>query len=151
MFPLHINIVSFNDTKSKWSLRMTAVMRSLMRWPLPLAVAAVAVSPGAAVALHVPLDTPDALAGSAVVYVNRAANSHWLQTRYDQPIDHLNGGADDAIRPGVLSRHRRCPHAASCLVSLALAWWQGRTRGHENTSSQARPHAVCGTHAQALV
>jgi hypothetical protein len=30
-----------------------------------------------------------------VVYSNRAANSHWLQTRYDQPIDHLSGGADD--------------------------------------------------------
>jgi hypothetical protein len=38
-----------------------------------------------------------------VVYANRAANSIWFQTGYDQPIIHLSGGADNAIRPGFLS------------------------------------------------
>ena len=42
-----------------------------------------------------------------VVYRQRAANTDWLQMRYDQPLDHLSGGADDAIRP-------RCPFRKSC-------------------------------------
>ena len=34
---------------------------------------------------------------SGVVYGNCAANSDQLQTRYDQLLDHLSGGADHAI------------------------------------------------------
>src|SRR5262247_857421 len=33
-----------------------------------------------------------------VVYANRAVNSNSLHTRSDQPIYHLSGGADHAIR-----------------------------------------------------
>jgi len=34
----------------------------------------------------------------SVVYVNRAANSDWLNTGYDQPVNHCRGGADHAMR-----------------------------------------------------
>ena len=60
-----------------------------------------------------------------VVYVKRAANLDWRQTRYDQPIDHLSGGADHAIRPGVLSRRGCSRHSAACLALTALVRFTG--------------------------
>ena len=56
-----------------------------------------------------------------VVYVYRAGNPDCLERGYDQPIDHLGGGADDAIRPCICSRRERCPHSAGwfCLAGSA--------------------------------
>jgi hypothetical protein len=53
----------------------------------------------------------------SVVYSLRAANADSFQTGYDQPIDHLGGGADDAIRSGICPRRERCPHAAGAFPS----------------------------------
>jgi hypothetical protein len=39
----------------------------------------------------------------SVVEGYRAGNSTWIKTRVDQPISHLDGGVDDAIRFGCLS------------------------------------------------
>jgi hypothetical protein len=66
-----------------------------------------------------------------VVYVNCAGNSDWRQTGYDQPIDHLSGGADDAIRSGMCSRRGRSSHAASRSVSPAVPRWHDDARSHE--------------------
>src|SRR5262245_9050989 len=38
-----------------------------------------------------------------VVYSSCAGHSAQLHTRYDQPIDHLSEGADDAMHPGLVS------------------------------------------------
>jgi hypothetical protein len=53
----------------------------------------------------------------SVVYVNHAANSNWLQTRYDQPIDHLVGdsvaiGANSIAFSVMLSRPLHDPGEA---------------------------------------
>jgi hypothetical protein len=82
----------------------------------------------------------------SAVYSDYAVHSDWRQTRYDQPMDHLRGGADEATRPGLLSRHGCGPHCAGCPDPLALARWQGRTRRHDTAQSPARPQAVCRTH-----
>src|SRR5215510_7335672 len=62
-----------------------------------------------------------------VVYVYRAGNPDCPERGYDQPIDYLGGGADDAIRPCIGSRRERRPYAAGCPVSPALPRWPGHT------------------------
>jgi DNA-binding protein HU-beta len=71
-----------------------------------------------------------------VVYVYRAGNSDCLERGYDQPIEHLGGGADDAIRPCICSCRERCPHSAGCSVSPALPRWQGHTLSRQIAQSQ---------------
>ena len=73
---------------------------------------------------------------------NRAGNSHWLQTRYDQSVDYLSGGADDTVRSGVLSRRSCRPHAAGRPVSRAVVRGQGRTRRHETADIGKRTLAM---------
>ena len=67
-----------------------------------------------------------------------------LQMRYDQPIDHLSGGADDVIRPAVFSRRGYCPHADGRSVSRTLAPWQGRTRSRETSRATRDPKPFAG-------
>lgn len=71
------------------------------------------------------------------MYSNRAANSHPVQTRYDQPIFHLNGGADHAIRPGSRPPHRSLPHPTGSADPLAVAPQQDveRERGADVPSA----------------
>jgi hypothetical protein len=59
---------------------------------------------------------------SLVVYGNRAANSSRLETRSDQPIDHLSGRADHAIRPGFLCVHVYCPQLALSQIFVWRRW-----------------------------
>src|SRR5262249_17232506 len=84
-----------------------------------------------------------------VVYVNRAANSDWLQTRYDQPIDHLHRGADDAIRPDILSARLDFPHHGDSAVPSALARWHIDCSGVKATQCQASTSTICRSQSQA--
>jgi hypothetical protein len=87
----------------------------------------------------------------AVVYGQRAANSDWLKIRYDQPLNHLSGGPDDAIRSDSYSHRGRRPHAVGRFVAPALSPWQEHTHSHETAKSHTRSQAVCRLHPQARV
>ena len=72
-----------------------------------------------------------------VVQVNRAANSDWLKTGYDQLVNHCRGGADYAMRSDICSRRGRRPHLAGGLV------WPG-------FAAVARPHPKPRNHLEHL-
>ena len=83
-----------------------------------------------------------------VVYVNCAGNSDRRQTRYDQPIIHLNGEVDDAIRLGCLS-HCGCFLPAASLTPLALAPPPDPTRDPKANSHKTRTETLRWLHPKA--
>ena len=79
---------------------------------------------------------------ACVVYTHCVANSKWLQTGYDQPIIHLMGGADHAIRAGRLPRGGRSLHPADPPSSRAVASPQGSLDHGCTRPNPAPVHAV---------
>jgi hypothetical protein len=57
-----------------------------------------------------------------VVYSECGGNSERLQTRYDQPMDYLSGGADDAIQPGLVFVCTHPCHTSVFPAPLELPW-----------------------------
>ena len=91
------------------------------------------------------------LAGNRVVYVNRAGNSNRVKTRYDQPIFHLIGGVDHAIRAHFLSVRLCSPHCVDAADCSVLARRQARSRSAKAAQTQTGTQAVCRIYLQTRV
>jgi LexA-binding, inner membrane-associated putative hydrolase len=86
-----------------------------------------------------------------VVWGNCAGNSKRIETRYDQSLNHLNRGVNDAIRPGCLCHRGYFPYPTDCPTTLALAPRPNNTCRAQTDSSQARTSTVWRVYSQAGV